>query len=82
MAPNSSNITHYLKSEDWMFVPASHYISWFAVLGIVCLATVILNIITIIVCEAAPAAEEEYILDHPSSHSRSLGWGGYRTSSD
>ena len=48
MAPNSSNITHYLKSEDWMFVPASHYISWFAVLGIVCLATVILNIITII----------------------------------
>ena len=31
-----------------MCVPASHYISWFAVLGIVCLATVILNIITII----------------------------------
>ena len=48
MASNTSNITHYLKSEDWMFVPASHYISWFAVLGIVCLATVILNIITII----------------------------------
>ena len=48
MAFNTSNITHYLKSEDWMFVPASHYISWFAVLGIVCLATVILNIITII----------------------------------
>ena len=48
MAFNTSNITYYLKSEDWMFVPASHYISWFAVLGIVCLATVILNIITII----------------------------------
>ena len=48
MAFNTSNITHYLKSEDWMFVPASHYISWFAVLGIVSLATVILNIITII----------------------------------
>ena len=46
--PNISNITHYLKSEDSMFVPASHCISWFAVLGTVCLATVILNIITII----------------------------------
>ena len=31
-----------------MFVPASHCISWFAVLASVCLATVILNIITII----------------------------------
>ena len=31
-----------------MFVPASHCISWFAVLATVCLATVILNIITII----------------------------------
>ena len=48
MAFNTSNITHYLKSEDWMFVPASHCISWFAVLATVCLATVILNIITII----------------------------------
>ena len=48
MASNTSNITHYLKSEDWMFVPASHCISWFAVLATVCLATVILNIITII----------------------------------
>ena len=48
MASNTSNITHYLKSEDWMFVPASHCISWFAVLANVCLATVILNIITII----------------------------------
>ena len=48
MAFNTSNITRYLKSEDWMFVPASHCISWFAVLGTVCLATVILNIITII----------------------------------
>ena len=48
MASNTSNITHYLKSEDWMFVPASHCISWFAVLATVCLATVILNSITII----------------------------------
>ena len=47
--PNISNITHYLKSEDRMFVPASHCISWFAVLGTVCLATVILNIIIIII---------------------------------
>ena len=47
--PNISNITHYLKSEDSMFVPASHCISWFAVLGTVCLATVILNIIIIII---------------------------------
>ena len=31
-----------------MFVPASHCISWFAVIATVCLATVILNIITII----------------------------------
>ena len=48
MASNTSNITHYLKSEDWMFVPASHCIPWFAVLGTVCLAIVILNSITII----------------------------------
>ena len=48
MASNTSNITHYLKSEDWMFVPASHCIPRFAVHGTVCLATVILNSITII----------------------------------
>ena len=48
MASNTSNITHYLKSEDWMFVPASHCIPWLAVLGTVCLAIVILNSITII----------------------------------
>lgn len=48
MASNTSNITHYLKSEDWMFVPAPHCIPWLAVLGIVCLAIVILNSITII----------------------------------
>ena len=49
MASNTSNITHYLKSEDWMFVPASHCIPWLAVLGIVCLAIVILNSISIII---------------------------------
>ena len=49
MASNTSNITHYLKSEDWMFVPASHCISWLAVLGTVCLAIVILNSISIII---------------------------------
>ena len=48
MASNKSNITHYLKSEDWMFVPAPHCILWLAVLGTVCLAIVILNSITII----------------------------------
>ena len=48
MASNTSNITHYLKSEDWMFIPASHCIPWLAVLGTVCLAIVILNSITII----------------------------------
>ena len=48
MASNTSNITHYLKSEDWMFVPAPHCIPWLAVLGTVCLAIVILNSITII----------------------------------
>ena len=47
--PNIINITHYLKSEDSMFVPASNCISWFAVLGTVCLATVIFNIIIIII---------------------------------
>ena len=41
MAPNTTNIARYL--------PASHCVSWFAVFGIVCLATVILNIITIII---------------------------------
>ena len=41
MAPNTTNIARYL--------PASHCVSWFAVLGIVCLAIVILNIITIII---------------------------------
>ena len=49
MASNTSNITHYLKSEDLMFVPASHCIPWLAVLGTVCLAIVILNSITIII---------------------------------
>ena len=49
MAFNTSNITHYLKSEDWMFVPASHCIPWLAVLGTVCLAIVILNSISIII---------------------------------
>ena len=49
MASNTSNITHYLKSEDWMFVPASHCIPWLAVLGTVCLAIVILNSISIII---------------------------------
>ena len=49
MASNTSNITHYLKSEDWMFVPAFHCIPWLAVLGTVCLAIVILNSITIII---------------------------------
>ena len=48
MASNTSNITHYLKSEDWMFVPAPHCIPWLAVHGTVCLAIVILNSITII----------------------------------
>ena len=48
MASNTSNITHYLKSEDWMFVLAPHCIPWLAVLGTVCLAIVILNSITII----------------------------------
>ena len=48
MASNTSNITHYLKSEDWMFVPTPHCIPWLAVLGTVCLAIVILNNITII----------------------------------
>ena len=48
MASNTSNVTHYLKSEDWMFVPAPHCIPWLAVLGTVCLAIVILNSITII----------------------------------
>ena len=47
MAPNSSNITHYMKSEDRMFVPTSRCILWLVVLGTVCLAIVILNIITI-----------------------------------
>ena len=41
MAPNTTNIARYL--------PASHCVSWFAVFGIVCLAIVILNIITIII---------------------------------
>ncbi|CAH3118124.1 unnamed protein product [Pocillopora meandrina] len=41
MAPNTTNIARYL--------PASHCVLWFAVFGIVCLATVILNIITIII---------------------------------
>ena len=41
MAPNTTNIARYL--------PASHCVSWFAVFGIVCLAVVILNIITIII---------------------------------
>ena len=49
MASNTSNITHYLKSEDWLFFPASHCIPWLAVLGTVCLAIVILNSITIII---------------------------------
>ena len=49
MASNTSNITHYLKSEDLTFVPASHCIPWLAVLGTVCLAIVILNSITIII---------------------------------
>ena len=48
MASNTSNITHYLKSEDWFFIPAPHCIPWLAVLGTVCLAIVILNSITII----------------------------------
>ena len=48
MAPNTSNITHYLKSEDGFFLPAPHCIPWLAVLGTVCLAIVILNSITII----------------------------------
>ena len=48
MASNTSNITHYLKSEDWMFVPAPHCIPWLAVFGTVCLAIVILNSISII----------------------------------
>ena len=41
MAPNTTNIARYL--------PASHCVSWFAVFGTVCLAIVILNIITIII---------------------------------
>ena len=41
MAPNTTNIARYL--------PASHCVSWFAVFGIVCLAIVILNSITIII---------------------------------
>ena len=49
MASNTSNITHYLKSEDLMFFPASHCIPWLAVLGTVCLAIVILNSISIII---------------------------------
>ena len=49
MASNTSNITHYLKSEDWFFIPAPHCIPWLAVLGTVCLAIVILNSISIII---------------------------------
>ena len=41
MAPNTTNIARY--------PPASHCVSWFAVFGTVCLAIVILNIITIII---------------------------------
>ena len=41
MAPNTTNIARYH--------PVSHCVSWFAVFGIVCLAIVILNIITIII---------------------------------
>ena len=41
MAPNTTNIARYL--------PVSHCVSWFAVFGTVCLAVVILNIITIII---------------------------------
>ena len=41
MAPNTTNIARY--------PPVSHCVSWFAVFGTVCLAVVILNIITIII---------------------------------
>ena len=41
MAPNTTNIARYH--------PVSHCVSWFAVFGTVCLAVVILNIITIII---------------------------------